>query len=317
MDCLAGGVGSKPHPITRTSAWCMNSEMKVIDNIRRSTYIKNQSNRLIKEVEPMHKLDFDGYDSYRVNYKKEFICNGILTLENISECFDFAYGMTFGGMGAHRNHRSGGQMRRHLGEVFINTFQGKLAEFALYNYLTRVGRINLDAPDMNMMELTRWDSFDLYIEGLTINVKSTKRRGNLLLLETKDWDFEGRYIPNKYSGCDMYDYFVFVRVDPDGEGIMREKGLLHTDSADIKILREIILSERWRVNLAGYITGEELIDEVIEPGHILPQNSTLNRYTHMDAENYYVQAGDMHEIDGLLKEICDRRGDDERRYWQA
>ena len=55
-------------------------------------------------------------------------------------------------------------------------------------------------------------------------------------------------------------------------------------------------------------------DEVIEPGHILPQNSTLNRYTRMDAENYYVQAGDMHEIDGLLKEIRDRRGDSERRY---
>ena len=125
------------------------------------------------------------------------------------------------------------------------------------------------------------------------------------------YDSEGRYIPNSESGSEAYDFFVLARVDPDGERIMREHGLLYADSADREILRRIILSERWRVNLAGYITGEELIDEVIEPGHILPQSSTLNRYTRMDAENYYVQAGDMHEIDGLLKEIRDRRGDSE------
>ena len=89
------------------------------------------------------------------------------------------------------------------------------------------------------------------------------------------------------------------------------------DIADAGVLRETILSERWRVNLAGYITGEELIDEVIEAGLILPQNSKLNRYTRMDEENYYVQAGDMHEIDELLKEIRDRRGDAERCHWQS
>ena len=262
----------------------------------------------------MHRLSLEGENSYRVNSRKDFVRNGILRQEDVSECFDFAYGMTFGGSGAHRDHRSGGQAHRHMGEIFINTFQGKLAEFALYNYAVIVGEMSIDPPDTEMMELTRWDSFDMDIEGSIINVKSTKRRGNLLLLETRDWDSEGRYIPNSESGCEAYDFFVLARVDPDGEKIMREHGFLYADSADREILRKIILSERWRVNLAGYITGEELIDEVIEPGHILPQNSTLNRYTRMDAENYYVQAGDMHEIDGLLKEIRDRRGDSERCY---
>lgn len=262
----------------------------------------------------MHKLDSDGPGSYRVSHKRDFVRNGILRQEDASECFDFAYGMTFGGSGAHRDHRSGGQSHRHMGEIFINTFQGKLAEFALYNYAVIVGEMSIDPPDTEMMELTRWDSFDMNIERSIINVKSTKKRGNLLLLETRDWDSNGRYIPNSESGFEAYDFFVLARVDPDGEKILHEHGLLYSDSTDREILRRIILSERWRVNLAGYITGEELIDEVIEPGHILPQNSTLNRYTRMDAENYYVQAGDMHEIDGLLKEIRDRRGDSERRY---
>ena len=265
----------------------------------------------------MLRLDSDRPGSYIINSKREFVRNGILTQGDVSGCFDFAYGMTFGGSGAHRDHRSGGQAHRHLGEIFINTFQGKLAEFALYNYVTLVGEMRIDPPDTEMMELTRWDSFDMDIEGSIINVKSTKRRGNLLLLETKDWDSEGRYRPNSESGCEEYDFFVLARVDPDGERIMRENGLLHADVADADVLRGTILSERWRVNLAGYITGEELIDEVIEAGHILPQNSILNGYTRMDAENYYVQAGDMHEIDGLLKEIRNRRRETEQQDQQA
>lgn len=77
----------------------------------------------------MRKLDSDRPGLYIVNSKREFVRNRILKQRDVSECLDFAYGMTFGGSGAHRDHRSGGQAHRHLGEIFINTFQGKLAEF--------------------------------------------------------------------------------------------------------------------------------------------------------------------------------------------
>lgn len=255
----------------------------------------------------MHRLDNDGFNSYRVNHRKEFIRNGIVTLDDVEECFEFAYGMTFGGQGAHRDHRSGGQARRPLGEIFINTFQGKLAEFALYNYAVRVGSFSLEPPDTEMMELSRWDSFDMMIDGMAINVKSTKKRGNLLLLETKDWDDEGNYIPNAEFGCESYDFFVLARVDPDGERVMREHGLLYLDDADEDDLRDAVYSERWRVNLAGFITGEELIGGAISAGQILPQNSLLNGSTRMDAENYYVQCGDMHDIEHLPAAIRTRR----------
>lgn len=255
----------------------------------------------------MHKLESDCPGSFIVSYKRDFIRNGILTQKDVSKCFNFAYGMTFGRQGAHRDHRSGGQAHRMMGEIFINTFQGKLAEFALYNYVVLVEEIRIDPPDMEMMDLSEWDSFDVDIGGCLINVKSTKRRGNLLLLETRDWSSDGKYIPNSESGCESYDYFVLARVDPDGESILRKKGLLYVNKVDIVALSEAVLSERWRVNLAGYITGDELVDEVIGAGQILPRNSILNRYTRMDAENYYVQAGDMHEIGKLFIDIRNKK----------
>ena len=42
--------------------------------------------------------------------------------------------MSYGGEGAHRDSRSGGSMHRKKGQVFINTFQGKMAEYALYRF---------------------------------------------------------------------------------------------------------------------------------------------------------------------------------------
>ena len=53
--------------------------------------------------------------------------------------------------------------------------------------------------------------------------KSTKSYGDLLLLETKDWNDDGEYIPNKDKGNFRYDYTILVRFSPDGEAIMKNK----------------------------------------------------------------------------------------------
>ena len=58
-----------------------------------------------------------------------------LKSSTIEKTFDFAYDMTFNKQGEHRNHRSGGTHVRRQGEIFADTFQGKLAEFAIYNHL--------------------------------------------------------------------------------------------------------------------------------------------------------------------------------------
>ena len=53
----------------------------------------------------------------------------------VNETLDFAYAMTFGKDGEHRRYRSGGTHTRKNGEIFCDTFQGKLAEYFVYQRL--------------------------------------------------------------------------------------------------------------------------------------------------------------------------------------
>ena len=94
----------------------------------------------------------------------------------------FAYGES-----KHRECRSGGNKKRKNGEIFANTFQGKLAEFALYQIFEQ-NNINVEYPDLEVYDRGVWDIYDLKVNDNLIAVKSTKAYGNLLLLETKDWN---------------------------------------------------------------------------------------------------------------------------------
>ena len=46
-----------------------------------------------------------------------------------------------------------------------------------------------------------------------------------------------------------------------------------------------------------------MLQEVIKNDYILPQNSYLNGSTRMDAENYYIQAGDLLDIKFLNEKL--------------
>ena len=113
--------------------------------------------------------------------RKDF--SSVINIDNetILKVFQFSFDMTFGEKGVHRAHRSGGSHYRKNGELFINTFQGKIAEFGLYNYFLEKG-IKSDEPDLSTWDLGKWDSADLVVNGKKINVKSTKSKGHLLLL---------------------------------------------------------------------------------------------------------------------------------------
>lgn len=247
-----------------------------------------------------NKLDQRGNDYY-ITHKQPFLINSQLSREDIMACLEFAYDMTFGARGEHRNHRSGGQARRRNGEIFIDTFQGKLAEFAFYNYY-KDKNVDISYPDMSTMGLTEWDGCDFSLNGSQIAIKSTKHFGNLLLLETKDWDKEGLYKPNYGTGHEAYDIFVLIRIRPEGMSIMKRNRWLYCDYVCFDDLRDAILAERWECNIAGYITHDELVT-IINNNYILPQRSMLNGSTRMDAENYYVQLGDMHDISELSEWI--------------
>ena len=67
-------------------------------------------------------------DGVYITRRKEFSPLGTFKEQTIKKTLDFAYEMSFGDGGEHRNHRSGGTHVRKNGEIFANTFQGKLED---------------------------------------------------------------------------------------------------------------------------------------------------------------------------------------------
>ncbi|RYY00739.1 hypothetical protein EON78_00295 [bacterium] len=213
-----------------------------------------------------------------------------------AEAFDFAYDMAFG-EGYHRDHRSGGLLSRSRVEIFRNTFQGKLAEIILYNELKK-NNIEIETPDFNVYGKGLWDDADLIANGKYICVKSAAFFSNLLLLEAKDWDKEGRYIPNMglKDTVHTYDYFVLVRIKPD------VKSLFGDDVKDRNKFQDKLDTIEWWYDIPG-CCSIKTIRHIIEKNYILPQHSILNNKTRMDAENFYIQSGDLKPLKNLYEAL--------------
>ncbi|WP_439328518.1 hypothetical protein [Lonepinella sp. BR2357] len=227
---------------------------------------------------------------YYITKKVNFSPLGVISENALKDTFEFSFNMTFGEQGEHRGHRTGGIHNRRKGEIFANTFQGKLAEFAVFEHFSRKN-IEVSKPDLGVWELGTWDDFDLLVGDLTVSIKSTKSFGNLLLLEKDDWDENARYKPNNKS----YDFTFLVRTYPFCEELMKNNRILYSDVIKIEQLREIIFGVEWKFDIPGYVTRVDLI-QIIKNKQIIPQGSMLNGSTKMDASNYYIQAGDLRKF---------------------
>ena len=247
----------------------------------------------------MNKMIVSG-NSYMNDRRKSFIGFPI-TSNLLAEVKNFAYEMCFGS-GHHRTHRTGGQFNRKAGEQFCNTFQGKLAEVVLRNYLLNNG-LDCGLPDFAIYGEGVWDDTDLIVNRKSLSIKSAAFFSNLLLLESRDYDDDGNYLPNLNLGATAsYDFYVLVRIKPDIKGIFRKERLLYSNDIPKSKIDELINSERWYFDIPGWISHEEFIS-VIRNRNIIPQNALLNGKIPMDAENYYIQSGDMHNIDELCKKL--------------
>lgn len=252
----------------------------------------------------MNKLK-QNENNYFIEKSKPFQSGNTFKDETIDKVFNFAFAMTFGN-GEHRDHRSGGNIKRKKGQIFINTFQGKLSELAIYNTFSQLNKEaydKLSKPDFDVYGLGEWDDSDISLDNIKFSIKSTKFYGNLLLLETKDWNNNGEYIPNLNTEKNfIYNYFVLVRINPDGEKLMVSKRFLYSNEINKEELYSLIKSVNWEYDIAGYITNEDL-KSIIANDFILPQKSMLNGKIPMDAENYYVQSGDMKDFQQLITSL--------------
>ena len=244
----------------------------------------------------MSKLMQEG-NNYFIKNKKNFSPMN-LEANFLSSVFSFAYEMTFGKTGEHRKYRSGGTVNRRNGEIFCDTFQGKLAEFFVYQSFKNLG-IDCPMPDLETWELGKWDNEDFLINGKLINVKSMAFFSNLLLLETKDWDQQGKYIPNNKS----YDFFVTVRVKPELKKEFKLHKILYSDIVPEQRLRSIIEKQDFVADIPGFVKGSFLKQKIKEK-QILPKSAMLNGSMKMDAENYYVMSTDFEDFFKIKEYLC-------------
>ncbi|MFS0655105.1 hypothetical protein [Bacillus sp. 179-C3.3 HS] len=252
-------------------------------------------------LEKHHALDV-----YSFTNTKAYSPISTLSKEVIEGVFEFAYGMSFEGQGHHRNHRTGGIDRRRNGQKFADTFQGKLAEFALRNYFI-TNNLEVAEPDTEMYEEGVWDTSDFEYKDIKIAVKSTKSFGQLMLLESEDWNDKGLYIPNLGTGNELFDYFILLRIHPFTQSILSTNRCLLNDTIDKDNLKEIIMQQEYSYDIPGYISHNNLV-QIIENDYFIPQGAFLNRIddrNKMDADNYYFQAGFMHPTDRLINRLKD------------
>lgn len=248
----------------------------------------------------LKKLRIEGNNYYN-DLRKNYGAGCAIFKEDVQDVIDFAYEMCFGA-GHHRNHRSGGIIRRRAGEQFCNTFQGKLAEVALRKRFIYYG-VNCEEPDFNIYGEGVWDDCDLIVNGVSISVKSAAFFSNLMLLECKDYDSEGNYLPNLLNGTtSSYDIYVLVRIKPDIKGLFRRNRLMYCDEISKSRIEEIINSEWWSFDVAGWISHIAFVS-VIRDKNIIPQGAYLNGKISMDADNYYIQSGDMFTMSQLVEAL--------------
>ena len=241
-----------------------------------------------------HKLQNDD-ESFNITSRRPFI--EMVDLRNyVDKCVVFAYDMTFGGDGEHRNHRTGGTEHRNLLEQFQNALQGKMAEYGLYAFL-RANGFEVEEPNLDTYGEGIWDDVDLIVNDKRISVKSSTHFSQLLLLEKEDWDENGFYIPNGQNEGDCYDYFVFCRIKPDSKSIFVPTMI--GQKTDLQTFKSIAYHQHWVLDVPGYITRQNLI-RLIKDNFVLPKGGKLNGKTMMDADNYYCQAGDLWDTDFFL-----------------
>ncbi len=131
------------------------------------------------------------------------------TKDELRECYKFARDMI-------GNHNPDMIMEREDWEIFRDDFRGKLGEVALRKVIKKYiswAHIN-EEIDYHVYPRGEWDSNDLVVEGLHINVKSAKGKSRFLMVERERYNDDGTYAYDNHDGTPVrVDAYVFVNID--------------------------------------------------------------------------------------------------------
>lgn len=259
---------------------------------------------LRREVDEENKIH--NYITASKKFHSDFIFNELSSNQAIELSKNFAYAMTFGGQGHHRAVRGGGNHIRMNGEIFLNTFNGKLGEFAVYEYITRLGYEVTDV-DLNIAGEGIWDNGDFIVEGVNISVKTIKDYSQLLLLESTDWNQDGQYIPDLNNPeANQVDLHILVKLkgNIDLEKDLKRKRKFYSELT-LEEINELLKTYQVNANVVGFATTE-MLQEAIRDEQLVYQNEFLGKSTLIQANNYYIQAGDLLPMAQLAELLAER-----------
>ncbi|KGX84003.1 hypothetical protein [Pontibacillus litoralis] len=246
---------------------------------------------------------------YKVYKKNDFYSKTVIRYEYVALSFSFAYAMAYSEEGHHRRERSDGKKSRNDFEVFCDTFVGKLGEHAVYQYIKEnIKGIEIPLPDLTIEGKGKWDTYDFNFEyggkQRNIGVKTTKHFGNLLMLETEDWDDNGRYIPNKEKETGEYTDFLFVRVNYELIFSLQKRYKHQNEQINPESFASLLSDAHYNFDI--HYIPVEYIKNAIENKMIVKKDYYLNTTApsnELDANNYYIQCGDMLKGYELIKAL--------------
>jgi hypothetical protein len=221
----------------------------------------------------------------KVKYQLKNLPQGIFSHSEIEAYIKFAYNMSFGMKGHHRSNRSGGKSKRSFQDIFINALTGKLGELAVYKIFQKE-QLDLKRPDTQLMPAGEWDEYDFEFNSWIFSVKTSSHFSNLLLLEKRDYDQDGFYLPTNKQ----YHAHILVRIKPDLKFLVNR--IPNSNNTSFEYVNKIIQNEKLSFDIPGYLRKDDLV-KIIKKGFVIKQGDFINCSTMMDADNYYVQAGDL------------------------
>ncbi len=226
---------------------------------------------------------------YKITKKVDFY-GTFIRKQYINSVFEYSFQCAYN----NKSKYIAGSRNKH--EIFANIFKGKLAEFCVYDNISNYRKISL--PKIQYIQGSNDGGVDINMQGIGINVKSSSKWGNLLLLKSSDWNKDNASYKYSLTG-QQCDIFIFVRIDPDSSNIMKQPIKQNIILKDKQILCDLITNIRWKYDIPGWINRQQL--KYIMNNNFLIKSGDkigLNSFSYKH-DNYYVYAADLNPINDI------------------